>query len=218
MIKKKITFKRLIEWLYRIDRYPIYLYDIYCNTYAKRRLHNRGILLGNGIWFNGMPIIKNIAGGEISIGRNCLLCSRSRNTALGVNHPVIIRTMQKGANINIGNNARMSGVSICAANRIIISDNAVIGANTMIIDTDFHSMDMNKRNSTDRKVDLHNAFSVPIEIDSDVFIGANCSILKGVQIGCGAVIGIGSVVTKNIPPFSIVAGNPARIIGNVNKK
>lgn len=51
-----------------------------------------------------------------------------------------------------------------------------------------------------------------ISIEDDVWIGARSIILKGVLIGKGAVIGAGSVVTKNVPPYAVVAGNPAKII------
>lgn len=52
----------------------------------------------------------------------------------------------------------------------------------------------------------------PIIIEDDVWIGQGCNILSGVKIGRGSVIALGSVVTKNVPPYSIVGGNPAKII------
>jgi acetyltransferase-like isoleucine patch superfamily enzyme len=52
----------------------------------------------------------------------------------------------------------------------------------------------------------------PIIIDDDVWIGINSIILSGVRIGKGAVIGAGSVITKDIPPYAVVGGNPARVI------
>lgn len=54
----------------------------------------------------------------------------------------------------------------------------------------------------------------PVYIDDDVWIGARVIILPGITIGKGSILGAGSVVTKDVPPFSIVAGNPARIIRN----
>jgi acetyltransferase-like isoleucine patch superfamily enzyme len=52
----------------------------------------------------------------------------------------------------------------------------------------------------------------PVTIGDDVWLGAGSIILRGVTIGEGAIIGAGSVVTKNVPPFSIVAGNPATVV------
>ena len=52
-----------------------------------------------------------------------------------------------------------------------------------------------------------------VVIEDDVWVGSNAIILKGVRIGFGSVIGAGAIVTKNIPEGSIVAGNPAKVIG-----
>ena len=56
------------------------------------------------------------------------------------------------------------------------------------------------------------SFEIPLTIDNDVWIGAGAIILRGVRIGNGAIIGAGSVVTKDVPPYTIVAGIPARPI------
>ena len=57
-----------------------------------------------------------------------------------------------------------------------------------------------------------------IKIEDEVWIGANVTILSGVTIGKGAIIAAGSVVTKDVPPYSIVGGNPAKIIRYRNNK
>lgn len=65
----------------------------------------------------------------------------------------------------------------------------------------------------DEDQDLRNEkFSQPVEIGNDVWIGCNSTILRGVTIGDGAVIAANAVVTKDVPPYAIVAGVPARVI------
>jgi len=153
-----------------------------------------------------------VKGSSLSIGDQSLICSRSTQTALGVNHPVVIRTLTTDAVITIGSKVRMSGTTICAAKKIIIGDRCVIGANATIVDTDFHSLNPSIRSSPD---DSRHAISKPVIIESDVFIGGNSTILKGVCIGFGAIIGSNSVVTKDVPAGVIAAGNPAKFIGQV---
>jgi acetyltransferase-like isoleucine patch superfamily enzyme len=101
----------------------------------------------------------------------------------------------------------MTGGSLCAAQRILIGDDVAVGANTVITDTDFHPLSYAARHS-----DPADGAVLPVTIEDDVFIGMNCLILKGVTIGQGSVVGAGSVVTREVPPHSIVAGNPARLV------
>ena len=94
--------------------------------------------------------------------------------------------------------------------RITIGDRVWVGANTVISDTDFHPLDPARR-----RADPLAANTAPISIADDVFIGMHALILKGVSIGAGAVIAAGSVVTRDVPAGSVVAGNPARVIRQV---
>jgi acetyltransferase-like isoleucine patch superfamily enzyme len=55
----------------------------------------------------------------------------------------------------------------------------------------------------------------PITIEEDCWFGGSCIVLPGVTIGRGATIGAGSVVTKDVPPFSVAVGNPARVIKQI---
>ena len=85
-----------------------------------------------------------------------------------------------------------------------------IGGNCYIIDTDFHSIDPEKRKYPDQ--DRNDTRTAPVTIRENAFIGAASIILKGVTIGKGAVIGAGSVVTRDVPDGQLWAGNPARFI------
>jgi len=72
--------------------------------------------------------------------------------------------------------------------------------------------DKNNGNNLGSKINELDIDSIPTKIGSDVWIGDNVCIVRGVNIGNGAIIGMGSVVTKDVEPYSIVAGNPAKII------
>jgi acetyltransferase-like isoleucine patch superfamily enzyme len=208
MKKISIFLKRLISF----HKYPRYITDIYVNLILQRFWRTQGIILGNKVVWYGKPIISKIKGSTIKIGDGCRICSDSTQTALGVNHPVILSTLRPGARLQVGSGVRMSGTTVCAVERVIIGDRCVIGANATIVDTDFHSLDPIIRSS---KADDQLAYHQPVLIGNDVFIGGSSIILKGVEIGDGAVIGAGSVVTKSVPERVIVAGNPARPIGKV---
>jgi len=208
-MSKIFTFlRRLVSF----HKYPRYIVDIYVNFILQRIWRFQGINLGQDIVWYGKPILSKFKGSSIIIGEGCRICSDSTQTALGVNHPVILSTLRPGARIWVGSGVRMSGTTVCAAEDVFIGDRCVIGANAMIVDTDFHSLDPAIRSSKD---DDKFACHKPVYIGSDVFIGGSSIILKGVTIGDGAVIGAGSVVTKSIPERGIVAGNPARPIGKV---
>lgn len=195
-----------------VHKYPRYLTDLYVRVVLQELWRRQGVSLGTGILWLGKPILSLCKGSYMQIGASGLFCSRSSQTALGVNHPIILRTLQPGAKLLIGSEARMSGTTICAAEQVIIGDRCVIGANVTIADTDFHALDPGVRSSD---ADAVLAVHKPVEIGDDVFIGGGSIVLKGVRIGAGAVVGAGSVVTKAVPELTIVAGNPARPIGRV---
>ncbi len=110
----------------------------------------------------------------------------------------------------IGNNTTinyMSGISVEC--RVEIGNNCVLAGETMIFDNNSHSIyPVNNRAMTREDV-------APVKIEDDVWIGMRSMILKGVTIGKGAVVASCSVVTKDVPAMTLVGGNPARIIKNI---
>ncbi|MDO5526467.1 MAG: acyltransferase [Prevotella sp.] len=112
-----------------------------------------------------------------------------------------IHVMQN-ALVEIGSGFINKNAEIFASSKIIIGHNAAFGCDVVICDYDYHNIDINTPKSK------------PIVIKDNVWIGRRAMILKGVTIGEGAVIAAGSVVTKDVPPHTLVAGNPAKVIKN----
>ncbi len=113
----------------------------------------------------------------------------------------------------IGPSSRLwSACDLFIGNRVLISHNC------NIMDSLTHPLDSKARHEQFRKIltsghpreiDLGEQ---AVKINDDVWIGASATILRGVQIGHGAIVGAGSVVTRDVPPFTVVAGNPARVV------
>jgi acetyltransferase-like isoleucine patch superfamily enzyme len=179
---------------------------------ASTLLRRRGVILGGGVRFDGLPIVGGCELGEISIGDRAVLASLTRATDLGVRSAVILRLMAPGARIRIGADSGLSGTVICAAVSVDIGARALIGADVMIFDTDFHNPEAVGRRYADSD---WKRISAPVTIGDDVFIGTRAIIQKGVSIGEGSIIGAASVVISNVPPYTMVAGNPARAIWKV---
>jgi acetyltransferase-like isoleucine patch superfamily enzyme len=160
----------------------------------------------------GTPIVHCSPGSSLEIEDDVVLCSWSRWTALGVAHPVILRTLRSGARLRIGRGTGISGGSFCAAIELDIGERCLIGADVVISDTDFHALTpAGRRNDAD----WSQIASAAVRIGNDVFVGTRVTILKGLEIGDGAVIGAGAVVTRSVPAGAIVAGNHARVVGTI---
>lgn len=135
-----------------------------------------------------------------------------------------------GATVKIGNGVYIGASSIICANQIVFGNNILVAWGAVFYDHDSHSLDFKLRQKDIE--DVYAAFeshsgnflatknwdvvnSKPIVIHDNVWIGMNALILKGVTIGEGAIVAAGSVVTKDVPPFTVVGGNPAVVIKNL---
>ena len=160
----------------------------------------------------GWPLIQKARGAKIEIGRRFLAVSKSRYNSWGVIQPVIIKARRPGCLIRIGDDVGLSGCTITAIKRIIIGSEVLVGSGVIIADNDAHSINPECRRYSKEIT------SDPVIIKDNVFIGARAMILKGVTVGSGAVVGAGSVVTRDVPDYAIVAGNPARVFGDSRRK
>lgn len=118
---------------------------------------------------------------------------------------VIINELANIGNYNyFGNNSIITNAII--GNYCSIAPDAKIGLAN-------HSIDyFTTYNKISRDLNEHSMFDKPAIIENDVWIGANVVIMQGVTIGNGAVIGANAVVTKDIPPYGIAVGSPAKVI------
>jgi acetyltransferase-like isoleucine patch superfamily enzyme len=155
------------------------------------RYYLRGCQLGKMVSVTGKPLFKNE--GRVILGNEVRIWSVIQQAKIFVG---------KGAILSIGDNSRINGVHISASERIEIGRNVRMAPYTIIMDDDFH--DASNHFSSGKKA--------PIIIEDDVWIATRAIILKGVTIGKGAVVAAGAVVSKDVEPYTVVAGVPAKPI------
>jgi acetyltransferase-like isoleucine patch superfamily enzyme len=162
---------------------------------------------GSGTRFRGSAE-KRGANSRIEIGGGCLI-----DGTLVTEAPRSV--------IRIGSNVSIGGQSLLAAvESITVEEDVLISYHCIITDSDNHSLRYSQR-----KNDLHEwlagkhdwskVSTKPVRICKGAWLGARVIVTKGVTIGEGAVCGMGSVVTRDVPAYTVVAGNPARIIKEI---
>lgn len=180
-------------------------------TYLKFKLN--GAKVSSDFESNGIPTINVSIGGKMFIGRQFEMNNGLYNNMIGRQQPCFF-IVGKNGNLTIKNNVGISATAIVCWNEILIEDGVRIGGGTVIYDTDFHSLDYQERTA---KPEITSTIkTAPVHIKENVFIGANSTILRGVEIGERSIVGACSVVTKSIPPDEIWAGNPAKFIRKIN--
>ena len=207
---QKISIRRVIKKILRVRL--VYTLIICSLKKCKIEVHRGGttnFLSGSEIDGNGQLIFNasHYRNGFYRKGNIALF----RNAKLNLNSGKV--TVYSGCKIDVFENAELSigsNVFINESTRIGTKSKIVIGNDTIIGDeTSIHDFDGHKINGIEG--------IRPIIIGEHVWIGEKVVILKGVNIGDNAIIGAGSVVTKNIPSNTIVAGNPAHIIRSIEE-
>lgn len=160
----------------------------------------------------GIPYIKVYGKGSFFIGAGLKLNNNFEGNIIGRQQRCIFIVKGK---LTIGNDVGISSSAIVCHEAITIGNNVLIGGNTVIYDTDFHSLNYLDRAAKPEIVT--NVQTSPVVIGDNVFIGGHSLILKGVNIGNNSIIGAGSVVTRNVPENEIWAGNPAKKIKEVQQ-
>jgi acetyltransferase-like isoleucine patch superfamily enzyme len=161
------------------------LRGIILGAIVRTRLQKAGLVVAPGGWT--MPTIQN-DGGRIEVGSVALYSGVRLEVWRGA-----LLTIGKGTYLN-------RNTEVVAARSVSIGRDCMIARDVLIMDTDQHALP---------GADLGVA---PVAIEDRVWIGARAIILKGVRIGHDSVIGAGAIVTKSVPPHSVVVGPAARVV------
>jgi acetyltransferase-like isoleucine patch superfamily enzyme len=154
--------------------------------------------------YGGFPVIEGNL--RLEIGDDCKISAQTTFAAAHINDRP---TLVLGNHTNIG-----PGVVIAVANRVELGSNVRIGSGVFICDNPGHSLDHRRR----RIAPVDREQVKPVVIGNDVWVGTGATVLPGVHIGDRSVIGSGSIVTKDVPPDCVAAGNPARVLKSLATK
>lgn len=164
-------------------------------VFVRRNLYRR--FMAGGRLFDVYADVEITALKNLSLGDGC--CIEARCTLLCANAPLTL-----GRNCYLNKNVRLGSGGNAP---FTMGDNVMVGPN-VVMDTSRHNTDR-----TDIPMKRQGLSYAPIVIEDDVWIGANVVVTSGVTIGRGSIVGAGAVVTRDVPPYAIVGGVPAKVIG-----
>ena len=162
--------------------------------------HGRRVRLGRGVVATRLRIR---GPGRVEIGDGANLFAFSGKTRLDTRSPDAV--------IVIGERSRVNETHIQAVSRVEIGPDCILGR-AHILDTDMHSLALDRRTNPDAWVR-----SEPVVIEGNVWVARGAAILPGVRIGAGSVVAYGAVVTSDVPPGVLVAGNPAQVVRELDE-
>ena len=176
-------------------------WGVIATLFAHLLLWRFGAKVGRGLRISGR--LRCFNKGSIVIGIEVRINSGPDNNYVGGDRRTNL-WVSPGAQLEIEDGVALSNTTIVARASVKICQDTFIGGGCDIYDNDFHEL-----HPFDRSARVGNVGVAPVVIGPRAFIGGHTIILKGVHIGEGAVIGAGSLVTKDVPAFQVWAGRPA---------
>ena len=174
---------------------------VFSSVGAKIRF-GKNIQCGKNLNLGRFSLIDALCKNGVAIGDNFMLGHHAIIECTGVLRDI-------GEGIKIGDNVAINHFCfIGVRGSIEIGDNVIFGPRVSVFSENHNFDDVSvpiKHQGVTRSKTI---------IEEDVWIGSGCSIMAGVKIGTGSVLASGSVVTRDVPPYSIMAGVPAKVIGD----
>lgn len=174
-----------------------------CSILLSKILYGRRLSITSPFRVWGSIRFLIFGNGSIVIGRDFHAVSDRKRSFFTLFSPCHFTVVGEGR-IVLGDRVALNGVTVAAEKYVAIGDYTMIGPNTIIADHDGHKAWPPRERWTTR------GKAADVIIESDVWIGMNCIVLKGVTIGSGSIIAAGSVVISDVEPNSLYAGNPAK--------
>jgi acetyltransferase-like isoleucine patch superfamily enzyme len=168
--------------------------------YAHQLMAGKDLIIEDNAEINCLSVDNIVLGNRVTIGKHAII------------RPSNIYGGAIGAGLSVGNHSNIGPYSyIGCSGKITIGNNVMISPRVSIY-AENHVFD-----NPEILMKEQGVTQAPVIIEDDCWIASNSIILAGVTIGKGSVIAAGSVVTKSVPPYSVVAGVPAKVIKQRNK-
>lgn len=175
---------------------------------------DRRVTIASGVRFRGSPIFSMAPESHLTLGTGVII-----NSWPFTYHTLMASccyfNIRGSGRVLIGANTRIHGSAITAYERVTIGENCLVAAGSIIMDCGGHPVSFPH---VERRIEAlvdgqpNVGRIAPVVIEDCVFVGTGCIVMPGVRIGYGSVVAAGSVVTKDVAPYSVVAGNPATVV------